>query len=105
MQFGLVGEHQVDRAVAHQFEEFAAIAVDAERIRQRQRDLAAGLMRDRGRLDEGVLGVLRIPEITLEIEHACGGGDLIGVDSSGVSCCAAPSQVFMVRSPSGVTRM
>ena len=49
MQFGLVGEHQIDRAVAHQVEKFVAIAIDAERIRQRQRDLAAGLVRDASR--------------------------------------------------------
>ena len=30
MQFGLVGEHQVDRALAHQIEKLVAIAIDAK---------------------------------------------------------------------------
>ena len=82
MQFGLVGEHQIDRALAHQIEKLAAIAVDAKRIRQRQRDLAARLMRDGRRLDEGFLGVFRIPQIAFEIDDA-GGRDLGGVDIVG----------------------
>ena len=40
LQFALVGEDEIDRAGAHQVEEFVAIALDAERVRQRQRDLA-----------------------------------------------------------------
>src|SRR4051794_12454224 len=39
LQFALIGKHQVDRAGAHQIEEFIAIAPDTESIRQRQRDL------------------------------------------------------------------
>ena len=47
VQFALVGEHDIDGALADQLEEFGAIAVDAERIRQRERDLARRLVRDR----------------------------------------------------------
>ena len=89
MQLGFVGEHDVDGTVAHQPEEFVAIAVDAERIRQRQRHLALGVMRDLGRLDEGVLGVLRIPEIAFEIDDARR-RDLGRVDVGGCRSCAAP---------------
>ena len=57
MQFGLVGEDEVDGARAHQFEKFGAIAIDAERIRQRQRHLAAGAMRDLRGLEEASLAL------------------------------------------------
>ena len=70
MQFRLVGEYQIDRATAHQFEKFAAIAIHAKRIRQGQRDLASRLVSNRRRLDKGVLGVFRIPEIAFKINHA-----------------------------------
>ena len=58
----------VDRTLAHQIEEFVAIAVDAKRVRQCQRDLPAGAVRDRRRLHEGFLGVRGIPEIAFEID-------------------------------------
>ncbi len=70
MQFRLVGEYQIDRAVAHQVEKFAAIAIHAKGIRQGQRDLASRLMGDCRGLDEGVLGAFRIPEIAFKINHA-----------------------------------
>src|SRR5882757_3915048 len=82
MQLGLVGEHQVDRALLHQIDKFVAIAIDAERIRQGQRDLAAGVVRDLRGLHEGLLGVLRIPEIAFEIDdlRAC---DIGRIDIAG----------------------
>ena len=70
MQLGLVGKNQINRALAHQLEKFIAIAVDAERIRQRQRDLAAGAMRNRRGLHKGFLGAVRIPQIAFEIDDA-----------------------------------
>ncbi|MGY4328810.1 hypothetical protein ACVWWG_003227 [Bradyrhizobium sp. LB7.2] len=79
VQLRLVGKDDVGGAVAHQAQELVAIATDAEGIRQRERDLAAGLVRNLGRLDEGLLGPRRIPEITLEINDA-GAGDLGRVD-------------------------
>ena len=75
LQLALVGEDEIDRAGAHQVEELVAIAVDAERIRERQRDDAAGAMRDLGRLAERVLRVRRIPQIAFQIDDA-GGRDL-----------------------------
>ena len=42
VQLGLIGEHEVDRAFTHQVEKLVTITIDAERIRQRQRHLAAG---------------------------------------------------------------
>ena len=68
MQFGLVGENNVDRALAHQIEKFAPIAIHAERVRKRQRDLAAGVMCNRRCLEKGILGVLRVPQIAFEID-------------------------------------
>ena len=68
VQLALVGEDEIDRAGADEIEEFGAIAVDAERVRQRQRDVALGVMRDLGRLEEGLLGVRRVPQIALEID-------------------------------------
>ena len=47
----------------------AAVAFDAEGIRQAERHLAAGVMGDLGRLEEGRLGRRRIPEIALEVGH------------------------------------
>ena len=46
VQLALVGEHDVDGAVADQIEKLRAVAIDAERVRQRQRDAAAGVVRD-----------------------------------------------------------
>ena len=33
VQFGLVGEHEIDGALAHQVEKLVAVAIDAEGIR------------------------------------------------------------------------
>src|SRR5262249_6295271 len=79
VQFAFVGENEVDGAGADEIEEFRAITVDAERIRQGQRDVAVGVMRNLRRLEEGLLGVRRIPEVTLEIDDLSGRNG-IGVD-------------------------
>ena len=89
MQFGLVGEDQVDGALAHQIEKLVAVAIDAERIRQRQRHLAAGAVRDGRGLHEGFLGALGIPEIAFEIDDAEAAIWAASI-SAGVSSCAAP---------------
>src|SRR5690606_37522038 len=62
LQFVLVGEDDVDLAVAHQRQELVAVAVDAEGIGQRDGNPAAGAVGDVGSLDEGLLGGRRIPE-------------------------------------------
>ena len=79
VQFTLVGENEIDRAGSDEIEEFRAITVDAERIRQGQRDVALGVVRNLRRLEEGLLRVRRIPEITLEIDDLSGGNGS-GVD-------------------------
>jgi hypothetical protein len=79
MQLSLVGEDQIDRAAPHQLEKFAAIAIHTKRIRQRQRDLAAGLMGNRRRLHKGFLGAFGVPQITFQINER-GSGDLICID-------------------------
>ena len=50
-----------------QMGEGRAVAVDAKRIGERQRDLAAGGMGELGGLDEGLLGGIAIEQIALEI--------------------------------------
>ena len=70
-QLSLIGEDQVDHALAHQLEEFRPVAKDAEGIGQGERHGAAGLMGDVGRLEEGLLCRRRIPEIAFQIGHAC----------------------------------
>src|SRR5215472_1028297 len=72
VQFTLVGENDVDGAGADEIEEFGTIPVDAERIRQGQRDIALGVVRNLRCLEEGLLRVRRIPEITLEIDDLSG---------------------------------
>ncbi len=70
---GLIGEQDVDLAVAQQLPEAVAVAVDAECVGQGEGDLAAGGM---GRLDRGLhrrarLG--RIPQIAFEVDDAAVG--------------------------------
>ena len=79
MQLALVGKHDIDRAVLDQIEEFRAIAIDAECIRERERHLPARAVRDLGRLAERLLGMRRIPKIALEIDDGRR-GNLFGLD-------------------------
>src|SRR5258705_10427330 len=68
----LVGEQDV-HVVLDEVEEGLAVPTHAERIRQREGDLAAGGVGDgRGR-PEGLLGLGRIEEIALEIEDPAAG--------------------------------
>ena len=90
MQFGLVGENEIDGALAHQVEKLVAVAIDAERIRQRQRDLAAGVMRDRRGLDEGFLGALADPRDSLRDRRCAEAAICAASISAGVRSCAAP---------------
>ena len=66
--FHVVGEQQIDVA-ADQFNERVAVAVDAERIGQRERDLAPRAVRHARGLQEGRLGLRRVPEVALQIGH------------------------------------
>ena len=68
-----------DRARAHQVEELVAVAVDAETVRQRHRDFAAGRMRVARRQPDRLLGARRVPEIALEIGDL-GARRLVGLD-------------------------
>src|SRR5262249_29088529 len=79
VQFAFVGDNEADRDRADEVEESWAITVDAERIRQGQRDVAVGVVRNLRRLEEGLLGLRRIPEVTLEIDDLSGRNG-IGVD-------------------------
>ena len=90
VQFGFIGENQIDRALAHQIEEFIAVAIHAECIRQRQRDLPAGVMRDGRRLHEGFLRALGIPEIAFKIKYRGGRNLRLRRYQPGVNSCAAP---------------
>ena len=56
MQFGLVGENQIDGSITHQIEKFAAIAIHAKGVRERQRNLPPGAMCDVGGFEKGFLG-------------------------------------------------
>ena len=64
---GLVGEQDV-HVVLDQVEERVAVPVDAERIGQRERDLASRRVRQPGRRAEGLLSIRRIEEIALEVD-------------------------------------
>ena len=57
LHLALIGEQNVERAGANQPQELVAEAVDAEAVRQGQRDLTAGGVRHRARGSERLLGV------------------------------------------------
>ena len=80
------------------------MAVDAERVGQRQRDLAPGRVRVPRGHPERFLGAGRIEQVALEIEDA-GAGDHLRIDVLGPRCADAPRNVLSVRCASGVTRM
>ena len=85
---GLVGEQDIDLA-HHQLAERGAVAVDAERVGQAQRDLPAGAMGDRGGAAKRLLGARRVEQIAFEIGHLRG-ADQLGVDVLGPSSTQAP---------------
>src|SRR6516164_6162531 len=63
VQLALVGKDDINGTLANEIEKFHTIAVDAERIGQSNRNLATRLVCDAGSLDEGLLGLRRIPKI------------------------------------------
>ena len=77
----LVGEQDVDMPV-DQIAERGAMALDAERVGQRQRHLMPGAMGDCGGLAERLLRQWRVEQIAFEIGDL-GGGDERGVDVVG----------------------
>ena len=83
-----IGEEDVEAAVADQAEELVAVAVDAEGVRKRERDLVAGLVGDLHGLAEGFLGGRRVPEIAFEIDD--GRGRRWRVDVRGLGFWQAP---------------
>ena len=76
---GLVAEQDVD-LVADQVAELVAIAVDAERVRQRDRDQPAGGMRRIEGLQHRLLGLRRVPQIAFDV------GDLRGAHDARCRC-------------------
>jgi hypothetical protein len=75
---GLVGEEHVDLGL-DEAEELLAMAIDAERVGQRERDPVAGLVGEAGRQPVRLLGLGLVPEVSLEVEHL-GTGDEVVVD-------------------------
>ncbi len=65
---GLVGEEHVDR-VLQQCDELTAEAIDAERVRQRERHATAGVGGQGYRPPERMLGRRWIPQVALEVDH------------------------------------
>ena len=100
----LVGEKDVDASLVEKLIEAVAMAVDAEGVRQGESDLAAGLASDLDRADHRIAGRFRVPEIAFEVEDRAV-ADLRSSNALAGRCCAAPRKVFMVRCPSGVTRI
>src|SRR5690606_16459935 len=76
-ELDLVREQDVDM-FADQLAELRPMAADAERVGEAERHLAPGLMGDRSRLAEGLLGARRVPQIALQI------GDLGARDQGGI---------------------
>src|SRR3989442_785138 len=71
---GLVGEQDV-HVVLDEVEEGGAMPVDAEGIRERQRDLAPGRVGEAGGDAECLLGGRRVEEVALQIEDAPAGDE------------------------------
>src|SRR5437899_10841596 len=71
---GLVGEQDV-HVVLDEVEERGAMPVDAEGIRERQRDLPPGRVGEAGGHTKRVLGGRRVEEVALQIEDAPAGDE------------------------------
>jgi hypothetical protein len=69
MQLALVGEYDVNDTFSDQVKKLGAIAIDAERIRERECDATPGLVCDARSLDKGLFGLRRIPKIAFEISN------------------------------------
>jgi hypothetical protein len=68
--------------VLGQLEELGPVAVDAERVRQGERNLAPGSTGDVHALGQGGLGLGKVPQVALA-EHDLGTGDERFVDVGG----------------------
>jgi hypothetical protein len=88
MQLGLVGKDEIDGAPAHQFEKLVPVTIDAEQSITSAQPVA-GAMRETRSLDEGLLGVGGIPQITFEIDDVEAAICASSI-SAGVRLCAAP---------------
>ena len=64
----LVGEEHID-LVVDELEELATVSVDAEAVRQRERDAVAGVVGNACRFTEGLAGGSLVPQVPLEVEH------------------------------------
>ena len=71
--------------------EFGVVAVDAESVGQGQRDLAAGLVRDLGRGEEGGLRLRPVEQIAFQIGDL-GRADQVRVDVVGIRASDACAQ-------------
>ena len=87
-----------------QLEELGPVPVDAERIGERERHLPPRLGGDVGGLPEGSLGLGPVEQVALEIKDARR-ADQLGIDLAAAELRAHAEDVFMVRWPSGVTRI
>src|SRR5216683_3832440 len=65
---GLIGKEDVDM-LGDEIAELGAVAADAERVAEAEADPPPGLMRERRRLAEGLLGARRIEKIAFEVGH------------------------------------
>ena len=83
----LVGEQDVD-GVADQADELGAVPVDAERIGQAERDLPAGLGRNRRRLAERGLRFRPVEQIAFQVDDARR-ADQLGIDLAAAELRAA----------------
>src|SRR5262245_37599275 len=79
VELALVSEHDVNEIFADQVKKLGAIAIDAECVRQRERNAAPGLVGDTRSLDESLFGLRRIPKIAFEISN-CSARHLSFVD-------------------------
>ena len=77
----LVGEEHVN-VVLDERAELLEMALDAERVGERQGDPPARAVRGGHRHAEGVLGAGLVPEVALEVRHGAA-GDQLGVDVLG----------------------
>ena len=66
-------KQQIDGPGPNEVQKLVAPPAHAKRVGQGQRDKTLGLMSDRRGLDEGILGVDRIPQIPFKIDDGRGG--------------------------------
>ena len=69
LELGFVGKHDVC-IPAHELPEASTVPVNAETVRQRDRDLAAGRFGNFGGVHKRGLGLVPVEQVTLQIEDA-----------------------------------